>query len=93
MPGGSAGAGRHGAPRPSAEDRATPDDFFPRLAAHWKRAYTARAGEHWAAWVLSPDAKLPGTMRLKAARRVPLWNGPIECRLYHFDIVAGSMRN
>ena len=86
-------AGRHGAPRPSAEDRATPDDFFPRLAAHWKRAYTARAGEHWAAWVLSPDAKLPGTMRLKAARRVPLWNGPIECRLYHFDIVAGSMRN
>jgi putative N6-adenine-specific DNA methylase len=86
-------AGLHGAPRPSAEDRTTPDDFFPRLAAHWKRAYTARAGEHWAAWVLSPDAKLPGTMRLKAARRVPLWNGPIECRLYHFDIVAGSMRN
>ena len=86
-------AGLHGAPRPSAEDRTTPDDFFPRLAAHWKRAYTARAGEHWTAWVLSPDPKLPGTMRLKAARRVPLWNGPIECRLYHFDIVAGSMRN
>ena len=85
-------AGRGGAPRPSAEDRATPDDFFPRLAAHWKRAYTARAGEHWTAWVLSPDPKLPGTMRLKAARRVPLWNGPIECRLYRFDLVAGSMR-
>jgi putative N6-adenine-specific DNA methylase len=85
-------AGRRGAPRPSAEDRSTPEDFFPRLAAHWKRAYTAREGEHWTAWVLSPDLKLASTMRLKESRRVPMWNGPIECRLYRFDLVAGSMR-
>jgi putative N6-adenine-specific DNA methylase len=32
-------------------------------------------------------------MRLKESRRVPLWNGPIECRLFRFDLVAGSMRN
>jgi putative N6-adenine-specific DNA methylase len=31
-------------------------------------------------------------MRLKESRRVPLWNGPIECRLFRFDIVAGAMR-
>ena len=85
-------AGRPGAARPSAEDRATPDDFFVRLAAHWKRAYTARPDEHWTAWVLSPDLDLPRTMRLKASRRVPMWNGPIECRLLRFDLVAGSMR-
>ncbi len=36
--------------------------------------------------------KLPGRMRLKEARRVPMWNGPIECRLFRFDLVAGSMR-
>ena len=24
--------------------------------------------------------------------RVPLWNGPIECRLFRFDMVAGSAR-
>jgi putative N6-adenine-specific DNA methylase len=23
---------------------------------------------------------------------VPLWNGPIECRLFRFDLVAGSAR-
>jgi putative N6-adenine-specific DNA methylase len=23
---------------------------------------------------------------------MPMWNGPIECRLYRFDLVAGSMR-
>jgi putative N6-adenine-specific DNA methylase len=79
------------AARASAQDRDTPDDFFPRLASHWKHAYTAHAGG-WTAHVLSPDMKLPGAMRLKAARRVPMWNGPIECRLYQFDLVAGSAR-
>jgi len=77
--------------RPSAEDRSTPEDFFPRLAAHWKRAYTSHAAG-WTAWVLSPDMKLPASMRLKEARRMPMWNGPIECRLFRFDLVAGSMR-
>ena len=80
------------AARPSAEDRDTPEDFFPRLAAHWKRAYTQHhAG--WTAWVLSPDMKLPGAMRLKASLRVPMWNGSIECRLFRFELVAGSARD
>jgi putative N6-adenine-specific DNA methylase len=61
--------------------------FFAALAAHWKRHYAG-----WTAWILSPDAKLPALMRLKESRRVPLWNGPIECRLFRFDLVAGSMR-
>ena len=84
------------AARPSTQDRlddnrAAPDDFFPRLAAHWKRAYTQHAAG-WTAWVLSPDMKLPSAMRLKESRRVPMWNGPIECRLFRFDLVAGSAR-
>ncbi len=79
------------AARPSAEDRDTPSDFFPRLASQWKRAYTAHPAG-WTAWVLSPDMKLPGAMRLKASLRVPLWNGPIECRLFRFELVAGSAR-
>jgi putative N6-adenine-specific DNA methylase len=73
------------------EQRQAPDDFFPLLAAHWKRAYTQHPAG-WTAWVLSPDMRLPGRMRLKEARRVPMWNGPIECRLFRFDLVAGSMR-
>ncbi|WP_344869624.1 THUMP domain-containing class I SAM-dependent RNA methyltransferase [Comamonas faecalis] len=62
-------------------------DFFVQLAAHWKRHYSG-----WQAWMLTPDQQLPGKMRLKASRRVPLFNGPIECRLLRFDLVAGSMR-
>jgi putative N6-adenine-specific DNA methylase len=62
-------------------------EFFGGLAAHWKRHYPG-----WTAWLLSPDMKLPSLMRLKESRRVPMWNGPIECRLFRFDLVAGSAR-
>jgi putative N6-adenine-specific DNA methylase len=36
--------------------------------------------------------KLPGAMRLKESRRVPMWNGPIECRMFKFDLVAGPVQ-
>ncbi len=73
------------------DNKELPDDFFARLAAHWKRAYTEHPAG-WTAYVLSPDMKLPSAMRLKESRRVPMWNGPIECRLFRFDLVAGSAR-
>jgi putative N6-adenine-specific DNA methylase len=58
-------------------------EFFQQLAAHWKTHYAG-----WSAWLLTPDLKLPGKMRFKESRRVPLWNGPIECRLFRFDLTA-----
>ena len=63
-------------------------EFFAGLAGHWKRHYAG-----WTAWMLSPDMKLPSLMRLKESRRVPMWNGPIECRLFRFDIIAGSNKD
>ncbi len=62
--------------------------FFNQLSAHWKKNYPG-----WTAWVLTPDLKLPGKMRLKESRRVPMWNGPLECRLFRFDMVQGSARS
>ncbi len=62
-------------------------EFFSQLAAHWKKNYP-----DWTAWVLTPDLKLPSKMRLKESRRVPMWNGPIECRMFRFDMVKGSAR-
>ena len=60
--------------------------FFTQLASHWKKNFSG-----WTAWMLTPDLKLPGKMRLKESRRVPMWNGPLECRLFKFDMVAGRM--
>ncbi len=78
------------APQPARESfdgGGSAAEFFSALAAHLKRQYSG-----WQAWVLSPEMKLPGLMRLKESRRVPLWNGAIECRLFRFDLVSGSMR-
>lgn len=75
----------------TSEQRSAPLDFFARLASHWKRAYTTQT-PGWTAWVLSADLKLPSTMRLQESRRIALWNGPIECRLFRFELVAGSHR-
>ena len=96
-----AGAGRHGQDAYDAyedaqsagagREQAVADDggeFFVQLAAHWKKNYAG-----WTAWMLTPDLKLPGKMRLKESRRVPLWNGPIECRLFRFDMVKGALRD
>ena len=80
----SANPGREKAQTESGDDAS---DFFPKLAAHWKKNYAG-----WTAHVLTPDLKLPSKMRLKESRRVPMWNGPIECRLFRFDMVAGSAR-
>jgi putative N6-adenine-specific DNA methylase len=73
------------AARESFEGGGSSADFFAALASHWKRDYAG-----WTAWLLSPDMKLPSLMRLKESRRVPMWNGAIECRLFRFDMVAGS---
>jgi putative N6-adenine-specific DNA methylase len=79
-------AGFAARPRGDASQAGTPhnvesDDFFVKLAAHWKSHFNG-----WTAWVLAPDMKLPGRMRFKESRRVPMWNGPIECRMFKFDI-------
>ena len=83
--GGVAGTGSFGA----REQAHTEDggEFFSQLASHWKKNYSG-----WSGWILTPDLKLPGKMRLKESRRVPMWNGPIECRLFKFDMVAGRLK-
>lgn len=84
--GGVAGQARFGARE--LADAPEGSEFFSQLASHWKKNYAG-----WTAWVLTPDLKLPGKMRLKESRRVPMWNGPIECRLFRFSMVKGAMKD
>ncbi len=46
----------------------------------------------WTAWLLTSDRQLPRQMRLSESRKIPLFNGPLECRFFKFDLVAGSFR-
>jgi len=76
---GVAGARQHA----STEDGG---EFFVQLAAHLKNNYAG-----WTAWILTPDMKLSSKMRLKENRRIPMWNGPIECRLFRYEMKKGRM--
>lgn len=58
-------------------------------------AWAAHLKKHYAGWhvnIISSDHELPRHMRLKPARRHPLYNGALDCRLFSFDMVAASYR-
>ena len=61
--------------------------FYPKLGDALKRRFAG-----WRCHFFTADLRLPKLIRLEPARRVPLYNGALECRLYEFRIVAGSHR-
>jgi putative N6-adenine-specific DNA methylase len=61
--------------------------FYPRLGDALKKNFAG-----WDCFFFTADRRMEKLIRLQAARRTPLFNGPIECRLYEFPIVAGSHR-
>jgi putative N6-adenine-specific DNA methylase len=63
------------------------DQDVRRLSEVLKRHYAG-----WTAWLLTDDPKFDSALRLKAARRMPVFNGDIECRWMRFDMVSGSAR-
>lgn len=61
--------------------------FYPRLGDALKQRFAG-----WRCHFLSGDPRLPKLIGLKANRRVPLYNGALECRLYEYAMVAGTVR-
>ena len=61
--------------------------FYPRLGDALKQRYAG-----WTAYIFSADLRLPKLIGLKASRRTPLYNGALECRLFEYRLVAGSLR-
>jgi putative N6-adenine-specific DNA methylase len=68
----------------SKEDLA---QFYPKLGSALKKNYPG-----WRCHFFTADMRLPKLMRLQPSRRVPLFNGALECRLFEIAIVAGSNR-
>jgi putative N6-adenine-specific DNA methylase len=46
----------------------------------------------WTVFLLSADPELPKRIGLQTTRRIPIYNGPLECRLVEYRLVAGSNR-
>jgi putative N6-adenine-specific DNA methylase len=62
--------------------------FYPKFGDALKQKFAG-----WNCYILSADMNLPKLIRLQVSRRTPLFNGALECRLFEYKIVAGSMRN
>ena len=62
-------------------------EFYPKLGDTLKKYYAG-----WRCYLFSGDARLPRLIRLTASKRTPLYNGPLECRLYEYRMVSGSTR-
>jgi putative N6-adenine-specific DNA methylase len=63
------------------------ESFYPKLGDWLKQRFTG-----WRAYVFTGDARLSKLIGLSPSRRIPLFNGSLECRLYEFEIVQGSGR-
>ena len=61
--------------------------LYPKMAETLKRKFAG-----WTAYFLTTDMRLPKLMRLTPSKRTPLYNGPLECRLFEIKLVAGSNR-
>jgi putative N6-adenine-specific DNA methylase len=62
-------------------------EFYPLLGDVLKRRYSG-----WTAFILSGDLRLAKLIRLSVEKRMPLFNGQIDCRLFQYTLIAGSNR-
>ena len=62
-------------------------ELYPKLGDLLKKQFGG-----WRAYILSADMRLPKLIRLAASKRTPLFNGPLECRLFEYKMVEGGMR-
>ena len=62
-------------------------EFYPKLGDVLKKRFSG-----WQAYLLSADMRLPKLIHLAVSKRTPLYNGALECRLFEYKIVEGTMR-
>lgn len=61
--------------------------FYPQLGDALKRRFAG-----WRCYLFSADKALPRLIGLRSSKRIPLYNGPLECRLYEYRMVAGTVK-
>lgn len=61
--------------------------LYPQLGSWLKQHYAG-----WLIGLFTADRDMPKLMRLQPKRKIPLYNGKLDCRLFLLDMVAGSNR-
>lgn len=61
--------------------------LYPQLGAWLKQHYAG-----WRIGMFTGDREMPKLMRLSPSRKMPFYNGQLDCRLFILEMVAGSNR-
>ena len=65
----------------------TLEEWYPKFGDVLKQRFSG-----WTVYVLTADFRFPKLIRLAPSRKIPLFNGALESRLYEFQMVAGGNR-
>jgi putative N6-adenine-specific DNA methylase len=63
------------------------EEWYPKFGDVLKQRFSG-----WTVYVLTADFRFPKLIRLAPSRKIPLFNGALESRLYEFQMVAGGNR-
>jgi putative N6-adenine-specific DNA methylase len=59
--------------------------FYKMIGDTLKQKYAG-----YTAWMISSDLESVKFIGLRPSRRIPVFNGPLECRFLKFDLFAGK---
>lgn len=62
-------------------------ELYPQLGDLLKKNFSG-----WTAYLFTADLQMAKSIGLATSRRIPLFNGAIECRLFEYKMVAGRNR-
>ncbi|HNT27809.1 MAG TPA: THUMP domain-containing protein [bacterium] len=65
-------------------DKAALQELYPQLGDALKKRFSG-----WDAYLFTADLQMAKSIRLATSRRIPLFNGALECRLFAYKMVAG----
>lgn len=61
--------------------------FYQDTGSHLKHHY-----EGWQAWIISANQEALKNIGLKTSKRFRLYNGPLDCKFYGYDLYKGSRK-
>ena len=61
--------------------------FYPKLGDALKKRFSG-----WRVYLFSADMRLPKLIRLAVSKRIQLYNGALECRLFEYKMIEGAMK-
>ncbi|MCB0686613.1 MAG: class I SAM-dependent RNA methyltransferase [Saprospiraceae bacterium] len=61
--------------------------FYSRIGDHLKTNFSG-----WVAWIISSHLQAIKRVGLKPTKKIPLYNGPLDCRFVQFEMYSGSKK-